>query len=179
MNEYAVGRASADLRDAILKCMGLSAPIRLHGPKRRAKPKVKRPPPPRTSYIVCRPKEVEKIMALVAETNGLTIDQLTGRRGPAKVSDARQMAMYLAREIANQSYPHIGWMFKRDHTTVLHACREAIRRTEEEPDYAEKIQWFCDELDNLSPTFTSPKLGDRIPSDAYTARWNTARTDAA
>jgi len=35
----------------------------------------------------------------------------------------RQMAMYLARELTDLSYPEIGQSFgARDHTTVLHAC---------------------------------------------------------
>ena len=36
----------------------------------------------------------------------------------------RQVAMYLAREVAKLSLPAIGAAFGRDHSTVLHACRK-------------------------------------------------------
>lgn len=35
----------------------------------------------------------------------------------------RQIAMYLCRELTDNTYPHIGTAFNgRDHTTVMHAC---------------------------------------------------------
>jgi chromosomal replication initiator protein len=38
---------------------------------------------------------------------------------------ARQIAMYLCRELTDLSLPKIGAEFgKRDHTTVIHACRK-------------------------------------------------------
>ena len=47
-------------------------------------------------------------------------------RGTSRLRSAlvpRQVAMYLARELAGLSLPRIGAAFGRDHTTVLHACR--------------------------------------------------------
>lgn len=44
-------------------------------------------------------------------------------------SHPRQVAMYLARDMTNQSYPQIGRMFgNRDHTTVLYAYRKVCAR---------------------------------------------------
>jgi hypothetical protein len=180
MNEYAVGRASADLRDAILKCLGIGAPIRLPGPTRRQRPKAPRPAPkPRTTYIVSRCKRVETISATVAEFYELTPEQLAGPRGSAFVSNARQVAMYLSRELANQSFPRIGWMFGRDHTTVMHACEVVAERIAGDPEYADDIREISDTLSDLSPLFTTPQVGDATPSDAYASRWNEARTELA
>jgi hypothetical protein len=139
MNEYAVGRASADLRDAILKCMGLDVPIRMHGPKPRQRPKVVKPPP-RQTYRVERCNRVEGIQRAVAEFYSLTFEQITGKRGSAYVSDARQIAMYLCRELTGHSFPRLGWMFSRDHTTVMHACSEVARRRQSDANYAAEIQ---------------------------------------
>jgi len=40
------------------------------------------------------------------------------------VVEARQIAMYLCRELTDLSLPKIGQAFGRDHTTVMHAVRK-------------------------------------------------------
>ncbi len=55
---------------------------------------------------------------------GLTRDELLSRSRVERVMWPRQAAMYLAKELTEQSLPSIGRAFGgRDHTTVLHACR--------------------------------------------------------
>jgi len=49
---------------------------------------------------------------------------LRGTKKSKGVSDARQMAMYLIRQMTNLSLPDIGREFNRDHTTVLHSIRK-------------------------------------------------------
>ena len=65
------------------------------------------------------------IMAETAQYFGLTVDDLCGTsRGRALVT-ARQIAMYLCRELTDLSLPKIGAQFgNRDHTTVMHADRK-------------------------------------------------------
>ncbi|MDT4944210.1 MAG: chromosomal replication initiator protein [Pseudonocardiales bacterium] len=65
------------------------------------------------------------IMAVTAEYFAVSIDDLTsGSRSRVLVS-ARQMAMYLCRELTDLSLPKIGEKFgNRDHTTVMHADRK-------------------------------------------------------
>ncbi|MFF0012817.1 chromosomal replication initiator protein DnaA [Streptomyces sp. NPDC005374] len=65
------------------------------------------------------------IMSATAAYFGLTIDDLCGTsRGRALVT-ARQIAMYLCRELTDLSLPKIGALFGgRDHTTVMHADRK-------------------------------------------------------
>ncbi len=55
---------------------------------------------------------------------GLTIQDLTGPRRNERINTARQIAMFLSRELTNLSLPQIGDEFGgRKHSTVLHACR--------------------------------------------------------
>ncbi|MEU2052905.1 chromosomal replication initiator protein DnaA [Streptomyces bungoensis] len=65
------------------------------------------------------------IMAETAQYFGLTVEDLCGTsRGRALVT-ARQIAMYLCRELTDLSLPKIGAQFgNRDHTTVMHADRK-------------------------------------------------------
>ena len=55
----------------------------------------------------------------------LGIDELTGTSRAQAIATARQIAMYLCREMTNLSLPKIGQLFGgRDHTTVMHACKK-------------------------------------------------------
>ncbi|MET8981644.1 chromosomal replication initiator protein DnaA [Streptomyces sp. NPDC004539] len=65
------------------------------------------------------------IMSATADYFGLTVEDLCGTsRGRALVT-ARQIAMYLCRELTDLSLPKIGALFGgRDHTTVMHADRK-------------------------------------------------------
>ncbi len=65
------------------------------------------------------------IMAATAEYFGLTIDELCGSSRSRVLVNARQVAMYLCRELTDLSLPRIGHAFGgRDHTTVMHADRK-------------------------------------------------------
>jgi chromosomal replication initiator protein len=65
------------------------------------------------------------IMAVTAEYFSLSMDDLTGASRSRLVVSARQMAMYLCRELTDLSLPRIGEKFgNRDHTTVMHAERK-------------------------------------------------------
>jgi chromosomal replication initiator protein len=65
------------------------------------------------------------IMAVTAEYFELTIDELCGPGKTKAVAQARQIAMYLCRELTDLSLPRIGQTFGgRDHTTVMHADKK-------------------------------------------------------
>jgi chromosomal replication initiator protein len=65
------------------------------------------------------------IMAVTAEYFAISIDDLIGSSRSRVLVGARQMAMYLCRELTDLSLPKIGEKFgNRDHTTVMHAERK-------------------------------------------------------
>ncbi len=65
------------------------------------------------------------IIAQTANYFGLTIDDLCGSSRSRVLVTARQIAMYLCRELTDMSLPKIGQQFGgRDHTTVMHANRK-------------------------------------------------------
>ncbi|MDH2425566.1 chromosomal replication initiator protein DnaA [Sphaerisporangium sp. TRM90804] len=68
---------------------------------------------------------IATIMAQTAAYFGLSIDDLCGGSRSRVLVTARQIAMYLARELTDLSLPKIGQQFGgRDHTTVMHAERK-------------------------------------------------------
>ena len=65
------------------------------------------------------------IMAQTAAYFDLTIDDLCSQSRVQVLTTARQIAMYLCRELTDLSLPKIGQQFGgRDHTTVMHADRK-------------------------------------------------------
>jgi chromosomal replication initiator protein len=68
---------------------------------------------------------VATIMGVTASYFGLSLDDLCGTSRSRLLVTARQIAMYLCRELTDMSLPKIGQAFgNRDHTTVMHADRK-------------------------------------------------------
>lgn len=62
-------------------------------------------------------------------------------------SRPRQLAMYLCRELTPRSLPQIGRAFgNRDHTTVIHACRQIERLKATDPAIAAAVEEITAEL---------------------------------
>ena len=83
-----------------------------------------RPPARRRGPRVITP---QVILEETAKMFGWTIDDLCGKSRRRPLVTARQIGMYVFRELTDYSYPKIAEEFGgRDHTTVMHAC-EKIR----------------------------------------------------
>ena len=80
---------------------------------------------------------------------GWTIEDLCGKSRRRPLVTARQIGMYVFRELTDYSYPKIAEEFGgRDHTTVMHAC-EKIRGQ-----MAENAAW-CSTRSTSSSTASS------------------------
>jgi chromosomal replication initiator protein len=81
-------------------------------------------PPPRAVT-----RSLDEVQAAACKHFGLSSQELLSRARATRVAWPRQLAMYLAREMTEESLPAIGRHFGgRDHTTVLHACRRTEQR---------------------------------------------------
>ena len=68
---------------------------------------------------------ITNIQKTVADYYALQMKDLLGKKRTRSLARPRQMAMALAKELTEHSLPEIGDAFAgRDHTTVLHACRQ-------------------------------------------------------
>lgn len=66
----------------------------------------------------------ERIMEAVANYFYIPVEQMISQNRSKDVAYPRQMAMYMIRQELEYSFPDIAKIFKRDHTTVMHACNK-------------------------------------------------------
>ncbi|HEU4706276.1 MAG TPA: chromosomal replication initiator protein DnaA [Solirubrobacterales bacterium] len=88
-----------------------------------------------------RPTSVEEIQQRVAEGFGVSRGELVGPSRAATPLRARQVAIFLTRDLTDLSLPQIGRLYGgRDHTTVLNSLRRVEARLGEDPELAEKVR---------------------------------------
>ena len=69
------------------------------------------------------PVTIEKILNEVARTYNVMPADIRGKKRNANVSAARQMTMYIIREVTGMSMEAIGQEFQRDHSTVVYSIK--------------------------------------------------------
>lgn len=81
---------------------------------------------------------IDNIIKTVAEYYKIKVADVLSKRRTRSIARPRQMAMALAKELTNNSYPEIGNSFSgRDHTTVIHAVKKIKQLRAEDHDIME------------------------------------------
>ena len=84
--------------------------------------------------VQSRQISIENIQKTVADYYKIKTSDMHSKKRSRIVARPRQMAMTLAKELTSMSLPEIGQNFGgRDHTTVLHACRQIASLRESTP----------------------------------------------
>jgi chromosomal replication initiator protein len=82
----------------------------------------------------------DEIANAVCDHFGLRPADLRSKRRSRNVAVPRQLAMYLCRKLMNTSFPHIGELFERDHSTVMHACDVTARRIKDDAAFQATVE---------------------------------------
>ncbi len=87
-----------------------------------------------------KPRSDEELLAEMAIILGHSVEALRGKSRQRPLVTARQMAMYVFRELTDLSYPAIARLFGgRDHTTVIHAVDKIQRLMMERKQIYEQV----------------------------------------
>lgn len=90
---------------------------------------------------------INLIKKSVADFYGFRIEDLSAKIRTQDIVLARQIAMYLTRELTNISLPKIGENFGgRDHTTVMHAYDKIKDCLKKEPEIAQVVKSLTDKI---------------------------------
>ncbi len=80
------------------------------------------------------PVTIEKIIEEVSRTFGTTPEDIRSSKRSANISSARQVAMYVVREITQMPMTGIGTEFGgRDHSTVVYAIQQVEKNIKKNP----------------------------------------------
>ncbi len=72
--------------------------------------------------------DVHRIQTVVCDYFKITIDDMKGKKRSQNINYPRQVAIYLCRTIANESFPKIGTHFGgRDHSTIMSSYRKIVK----------------------------------------------------
>ena len=87
--------------------------------------------------------DVHRIQTVVCDYFKITLDDIKGKKRSQNINYPRQVAIYLCREIANESFPKIGTYFGgRDHSTIM----SSYRKIEDELKWNEQLKVVIKEL---------------------------------
>ena len=76
--------------------------------------------------------DIQKIQRVVAEHYNVTVEDLKSKKRVATIAFPRQIAIYLSRQLTDESFPKIGIEFGgRDHSTVMHSCDKIEKERKE------------------------------------------------
>ncbi len=87
------------------------------------------------------PVTVERIIAEVGRTYGITPQDIRSNKRNAQISSARQVSIYIVREITQMSMSTIGEEFGgRDHSTIVYAIQQVEKNMKKDLRYKETIE---------------------------------------
>ncbi len=96
-------------------------------------------------------RSIDEVQAATCEAFQISIDELLSSARAQRLTWPRQVAMYLARELTDQTLPAIGRAFgNRDHTTVMHACKRTAERMASDPDANQMVRDLTERLRSRS-----------------------------
>jgi len=85
--------------------------------------------------------EIKDVQKAVCEYFDVRLPDLKSKKRERKISGPRQVAMYLCKDLTNQSLAHIGKNFGgKDHTTVIHAYKKIEGKLKEDNDLIASIK---------------------------------------
>lgn len=83
---------------------------------------------------------VDVILESVEEFFKIKAEDLFGKSRKKNVNHARQIAIYLIRQLLNEPYEAIGEIFNRNHTTIMYSNDQIELKLKEERDLAEEVE---------------------------------------
>lgn len=89
---------------------------------------------------------VDGIIDIVASFYNVSVDDIKSTNRAAKTAYARQAAIYLAKEMTNESFPYIGDCFNRKHTTIMYSHQKVKTEIKTDRHLSEDIKLLTEKI---------------------------------
>ncbi|MBP5402069.1 MAG: chromosomal replication initiator protein DnaA [Treponema sp.] len=90
---------------------------------------------------------METILKVIADIENTSITDIKGKKRNKKIAETRHIAIYIARELLEYSYPELGNEFGgRDHSTILSAYNNISDRIKTDPGFDAKIKGIINSI---------------------------------
>ena len=89
---------------------------------------------------------VDGIIDIVASYYNVSTEDIKSTNRAAKTAFARQTAIYLAKEMTNESFPYIGDCFNRKHTTIMYSHSKVKSDIKTDRHLAEDIKILTEQI---------------------------------
>ena len=90
---------------------------------------------------------IDQIVKYVCREMKISERQILGKSRTMEVALARQLAMLLSKELTSASLANIGiHIGGRDHSTVIHACKNIGRKIVDDPEFQNKVRNIKNQL---------------------------------
>ncbi len=97
------------------------------------------------------PLSIESIVKTVCEYFGTKLQDIKSRKRTRDIALPRQIAMYLCKILTETSLAEIGKNFGgKDHSTVIHACKQIEERRKKDEDFNRKIEHLIKKIKNFA-----------------------------
>ena len=84
---------------------------------------------------------IQRIQRIVAEYFQISVEDIRSKKRNSNISNPRQIAMYLCRNMTDESFPRIGIEFGgKDHSTVMHSVEKIEKEIKANKDLANVIE---------------------------------------
>ena len=90
---------------------------------------------------------IEQIVRFICREMKISERQIMGKSRTMDIALARQIAMYFCKELTETSLANIGaHIGGRDHSTVIHACKNIEKKIQSDGDFKHKIHYMKDQI---------------------------------
>ncbi len=87
------------------------------------------------------------VLKIVSNFYDISLDKIKGDSRRKDLVKARQITMYILRELVKLSYPAIGEVFNnKDHTTVMHSCKKIIEEKQKDSVLNSELEAIIEKL---------------------------------